>query len=186
VPPALATRNLVCPVWRASCFMIFGGLEKIDRVAGRAGIRPRIQSGGLAAKWCATILCGGGEICPTTSLFPPLGTAFSAAAGLFISTAHRDQDFYFDRDERIIPRTGWKNAVTCCGTAWLLAERFNYVPFDAPRLDQGGWRFCFSTPQTSVHPLTAGRTHSVLAGFNSRPRLVRLAWSDKMPCMCLT
>lgn len=153
-----------------------GGLKKSSEllVALEAGRDPVWRAGGESVRYYH--MPEADEILPYHVFVPSTWDGKSALPLVFILHGNsRDQDFYFDRDERIIPRTAEKHGfMLVAPMGYSPNGGYNYVPFGRER-GQRGVAAAMAAPQTF------GQSSTGAGGVNGSvtPALVRSEWSEQ-------
>ncbi|MEO7191654.1 MAG: dienelactone hydrolase family protein [Vicinamibacterales bacterium] len=124
------------------------------------------------------------EILPYHVFVPSSWDGRSALPLVFILHGNsRDQDFYFDRDDHIIPKTAAKHGfMLVAPLGYWPNGGYNYVPFTRER----GARAVAAAPQQfgpspAAPPANGGRGAGAAGGVNGSvtPALVRAEWSEQ-------
>jgi poly(3-hydroxybutyrate) depolymerase len=121
------------------------------------------------------------EILPYHVFVPSTWDGKTALPLVFILHGNsRDQDFYFDRDERIIPKTGEKHGfMLVAPLGYSPNGGYNYVPFNRER-GARGVAAAQAAPQAFGAPVN-GNGPAGAGGVNgsTTPQLVRSEWSEQ-------
>jgi poly(3-hydroxybutyrate) depolymerase len=131
------------------------------------------------------------EILPYHVFVPSTWNGKSTLPLVFILHGNsRDQDFYFDRDGRVIPRTAEKHGyLVVAPLGYAPNAGYNYVPYGRPAIGPRGRAGALTTPQ-EFGPAAAGGVQGTANGRGGRtgfggvngsvtPALLRSEWSEQ-------